>query len=82
MCVRVRVCVSHLRDQELGNPLRQSSFLTGQDHLQHVSMELLHHHKHSLWGLKHAVQVYHARVVQTLEGEEGERTSYLSTAVV
>lgn len=63
--VCVRVC--HLCDQELGDPLREASFLTGQDHLQHVSMELLHDDKHSLWGLEHAVQVDHARMVQALE---------------
>lgn len=57
------VCVCHLCDQELGDPLREAPFLTGQDHLQHVSMELLHDDKHSLGGLKHAVQVNHAWVV-------------------
>lgn len=51
-----------LCDEELGEPLRQSALLTGEDHLQHVTMELLHHHKHFLRGLKHALQVHNAQV--------------------
>jgi len=62
----------YLRDHELGDPLGESSFLAGQDHLQHVSVELLHYHEHPLRRLEHAVQVDHARVVQTLEEEEQE----------
>lgn len=53
---------THLCDQELGEPLRQSAFLTGEDHFQHVAMELLHHHKHFLWGLEHTLQVHDAQV--------------------
>lgn len=52
--------VVHLCDEELGEPLGESPLLTGEDHLQHVSMELLHHHKHFLRGLKHALQVHDA----------------------
>lgn len=46
---------THLCDEELGEPLRQSALLTGEDHLQHVTMQLLHHYKHFLWSLKHAL---------------------------
>ena len=53
---------THLSDEELGKPLRQSAFFTGEDHLQHVTMELLHHHKHFLWGLEHTLQVHNAQV--------------------
>lgn len=53
---------THLCDEELSEPLRQSAFLTGEDHLQHVTMQLLHHHKHFLWGLKHTLQVHNAQV--------------------
>ncbi|RVE57623.1 hypothetical protein OJAV_G00218230 [Oryzias javanicus] len=52
--------------KELGDPLGQPALLAGQDHLQHVSVQLLHHHKHSLRSLKHAVQVHDAGVVQAL----------------
>lgn len=60
----------HLCHQELCDPLRKSAFLTGQDHLQHVSMKLLHDHKHSLWCLKHTVQVDHPWMMQALKGQE------------
>lgn len=52
--------VVHLRDEKLGEPLGESPLFTGEDHLQHVSMELLHHHKNFLRGLKHALQVHDA----------------------
>lgn len=48
--------------EELCEPLRQPAFFTGEDHLQHVTMELLHHHKHFLWGLKHTLQVHNSKV--------------------
>lgn len=51
---------AHLCNEELGEPLGESAFLTGEDHLQHVAMELLHHNKHFLWSLKHALQVHNA----------------------
>ena len=53
---------THLGDEELSEPLGQSAFLTGEDHLEHVTMQLLHHHKHFLWGLKHTLQVHNAQV--------------------
>lgn len=67
----------HLCDKELGDPLGQSSLLAGQDHLQHVSVKLLHDDKHSLRRLKHAVQVDHAWVMQTLQG--GGVASFVKT---
>lgn len=51
---------AHLCDEELGEPLGESAFFTGEDHLQHVAMELLHHNEHFLRGLKHALQVHDA----------------------
>ena len=62
---------TNLRDQELGDALGQLALLAGQDHLQHVSVELLHDNEHSLRCLEHAVQVDHARVVQALRGGRG-----------
>lgn len=53
---------THLCDEELSEPLGQSAFLTGEDHLQHVTVQLLHHHKHFLWRLEHALQVHNAQV--------------------
>lgn len=58
--------VLNLRDQELGDALREPALLTGQDHLQHIAMELLHDYKHSLWGLEHALQIDNARMMQVL----------------
>lgn len=52
--------VVHLCDEKLGEPLRESPLFTREDHLQHVAVELLHHHKHFLRGLKHALQVHNA----------------------
>lgn len=56
----------HLGDEELGEALGEPALLTGEDHLQHVPMQLLHHHKHLLRCLKHAVQVHDPGVPQTL----------------
>lgn len=58
-----------LCDEELGDPLRQFAFLAGQDHLQHVAVQLLHDDKHPLWGLEHTLQVDDAGVVQILRTE-------------
>lgn len=60
--------VAHLCDEELGEPLGESALFAGQDHLQHVAVELLHHHEHFLRGLEHALQVHDAQVTQTLGG--------------
>lgn len=57
---------AHLGDEEPGEALRQPAFLAGQDHLQHVSVQLLHHHEHLLGRLEHALQVHDPRVPQTL----------------
>jgi len=58
--------VTDLRHQELGEAFGQTALLAGQDHLQHVSVQLLHHHEHPLRGLEHAVQVDDPRVLQVL----------------
>lgn len=56
----------YLGDEELGEAFGQPALLAGEDHLQHVPMQLLHHHKHLLRCLKHAVQVHDPWVPQTL----------------
>lgn len=59
-------CSTNLCDEELGDPFWEFTLLTGQDHLQHVAMQLLHDNKHPLRGLKHALQVNYTRVMQIL----------------
>lgn len=70
-CLPVRVVggvwETYLWDKELSDALWQPPFLTRQYHLQHVTMELLHDDKHTLWRLKHALQVHHTRVVKVLQ---------------
>lgn len=56
-----------LCDKELGDSLGQFALLTGQNHLQHVAMQLLHDNKHSLWCLEHTLQVDDAGVMQILK---------------
>lgn len=60
---------AHLSDEKFGEPLRQSAFLAGEDHLEHVPMELLHDNKHLLRGLEHTLQIYDTQVAQTLKRE-------------
>lgn len=62
-----------LRDEELGESLRKSSFLTRQDHLEHVTMKFFHHHKHLLWRLKHAFEIHYTQVSQALKEDERTR---------
>ena len=62
----IRRVVTDLRDQELGEAFRQPALLAGQNHLQHVAVELLHDDEHLLGRLEHAVQVNDPRVVQVL----------------
>lgn len=57
---------TYLWDKELSDAFWQPPFLTRQYHLQHVTMELLHDNKHTLWRLKHTLQVHHPRVVEIL----------------
>lgn len=38
-----------------------------QDHLQHISLELLHHDEDPLRGLEHPLEVHHAGVRQVLK---------------
>ncbi len=57
---------ANLCDEKLGDSLWKFALLTGQDRLQHVTVEFLHDNKDSLWSLKHTLQVYNARMVQFL----------------
>lgn len=67
-CVNsVRVWETYLWDKELSDAFWKPPFLTRQYHLEHVTMELLHDDKHTLWSLKHALQVHHPRVVKVLQ---------------
>lgn len=59
-------CNTDLCDEELGDSFGQFAFLAGQNHLQHVAMQLLHNNEHSLWRLKHTLQVDDAWVMQIL----------------
>ena len=52
-----------LCDQKLSGAFWKFAFLAGQDHLQHIAMELLHDDKHPLWGLKHTLQIDDAWMV-------------------
>lgn len=66
----------HLGDEKLGEALRQPALLAGEDHLQHVPVQLLHHHEHLLRGLEHTFQIDNPWVPQALGwvrwgGEEG-----------
>lgn len=61
---------SDLGDQELGDSFRQFALLAGQDHLQHVAMQLLHDNKDPLWRLKHTLQVDDTWVVQILKDKQ------------
>lgn len=58
---------SELCDQEAGVAFREPAHLTGQNHLQHVSMQLLHDDKDVLQRLEHLLQHDHTRVGQTLD---------------
>ncbi len=62
-----------LRDEELGESLRKSTFLTRQDHLEHVTVKFLHHHKHFLRCLKHAFEIHYTQVSQSLRADERTR---------
>lgn len=63
----------YLGAEELGEALRETTLLTGQDHLQHVAMELLHDHEDPLRSLKHARQVDDAGVVKALRRSTATR---------
>jgi len=67
----VAAAPAHLRDEELGEALGEPALLTGEDHLQHVAVQLLHHHEHLLRSLKHALQVHDAQVTYALRGGGG-----------
>lgn len=57
----------YLCDQEACDAFREPPLLTGQNHLQHVSVKLLHDHEDVLRRLKHALQQHHAQVRQVLQ---------------
>lgn len=73
---RKRKVSANLCDQKLGVALWKFALLTGQDHLQHVTMEFLHDNKHSFWSLKHTLQVYNTRMVQILQ-EKNNHVKYI-----
>lgn len=59
--------IPHLHHQEASDALRQPAPLAGQDHLQHVSVELLHDDENVPGGFKHAFQQNHPGVGQILD---------------
>lgn len=62
-----QIGISYLHDEEASDAFRESTFLAGQNHLQHVSVQLLHYNKHVLDSFEHALQQNHAGVRQILE---------------
>lgn len=64
------LAATDLRHQELGEPFGQPALLAGQNHLQHVAVQLLHDDKHLLGCLEHALQVDDARVVEVLREKQ------------
>lgn len=57
---------THLHDQETSDAFREPAFLAGQDHLQHVSVELLHDDENVPRRFEHPFQQNHAGVGQIL----------------
>ena len=58
---------THLSYEEFGDALRQATLLAGQDHLEHVTFQLLHDDEDALARLKHAFQVDDTRMRQVLQ---------------
>lgn len=58
-----KVELKYLCDHEFSNSLWKSTFFTGQNHFQHISMKFFHHYEDSFWGFKHTLQIYNPRVV-------------------
>ncbi len=58
---------TYLSDEEPGGTLRKTALRRGEDHLEHVALELLHDDEDTLGGLKHALQVDYARVGDVLQ---------------
>ena len=58
---------TNLANEELGAPLGKSPLLTAQNHLQHVSLQLLHHYKDSVGRLEHLLKLHDALVLDLLQ---------------
>lgn len=58
---------NNLCDQEARHAFRQPPQLAGHDHVQHVSVQLLHNDEDVLRRLEHPLHQDHARVGETLE---------------
>lgn len=59
--------LKYLCHHEFSNSFWKSTFLTGQNHFQHIAMQLFHYYKNSFRSFKHAFQVYNPRMVQILK---------------
>ena len=58
--------INYLRYEELGDSFPQSSLGTGQNHLQHVTLQLLHHHEYlgaTFHILVHQILVHEAHII-------------------
>lgn len=65
----------NLRDQEARDAFREPPQLAGQDHVQHVSVQLLHGDEDVLRRLEHALHQDHRRVGETLETKASGRNT-------
>lgn len=65
----------HLCDQEARDAFREPPQLAGQDHVQHVSVQLLHGDEDVLRRLEHALHQDHSRVGETLETKASGRNT-------
>ena len=52
----------NLSDDELGDPFRQPALLTRENHLEHVTLKLLHDDEDALGRFKHSLQVDNSRM--------------------
>lgn len=73
---------SYLCDQEAGVAFRESAYLTGKNHLQHVSMQLLHDDKDVLHRLEHPLQQDHTEVGQTLDNTHRHTHEMLQEIII
>lgn len=51
---------AYLINKELGDPFTEPTLLAAEDHLQHVSSQLLHHNEYSVRGLEHTLHIHDA----------------------
>ena len=58
---------ANLSDKELGDPFRQPTLFARENHLEHVTLELLHDNEDAFGRFKHALQVDNARMRQILQ---------------